>query len=219
VAHRHQPGPRGERTRARILEAATELFAEKGYSDARLEDVASRVGVQRAALVYYFRDKRQLYEAVLREGTSDLLERFESIFAAADPPRERIEAMVHAWVDVITERPWLARLMLREVAGATASREPRFAPRGRRVLELTEAVLEEGRKSGAFQPVDALHLASAVGGTTVFFVSVIPTIAPRGSFDPLSPDQLAKHRRELLSVARRLLGTERAAKPARRRRR
>jgi TetR/AcrR family transcriptional regulator len=180
-----------------------------------LEDVASRVGVQRAALVYYFRGKQQLYEAVLQEGTTDLLDRFESIFAAADPPRERIEAMVHAWVDAITERPWLARLMLREVAGATASREPRFAPRGRRMLELTEAVLEEGRKSGVFQPVDALHLASAVGGTSVFFVSVIPTLAPRGSFDPLSPHELAKHRRELLSVTRRLLGTDRAAKPAR----
>lgn len=219
MARRHQPGPRGERTRARILEAATDLFAERGYSDARLEDVARRVGVQRAALVYYFRDKRQLYEAVLREGTTDLLERFESIFAAAGPPWERIEAMVHAWVDAITERPWLARLMLREVAGATASREPRFAPHGRRVLELTEAVLEEGRKNGAFQPVDALHLASAVGGTTVFFVSVIPAIAPRGSFDPLSPEQLAKHRRELLSVTRRLLGADGATKPARRRRR
>jgi AcrR family transcriptional regulator len=219
VSPTHQAGPRGERTRARILEAATHLFAENGYSDTRLEDVASCVGVRRAALVYYFRDKRQLYEAVLTEGTTDLLDRFESIFAAADPPRERIEAMVHAWVDVITERPWLARLMLREVASATASREPRFAPHGRRMLELTEAVLEEGRKSGAFQPVDALHLASAVGGTTIFFVSVIPTIAPRGSFDPLSPDELAKHRRELLSVTSRLLGTDRTAKPRRRGRR
>ncbi len=87
------------------------------------------------------------------------------------------------------------------------------------MLELTEAVLEEGRESGSFQPIDALHLASAVGGTTVFFVSVMPAIAPRGSFDPLSPDQLAKHRRELLSVTRRLLGTDAEAEPMRRQRR
>ena len=87
------------------------------------------------------------------------------------------------------------------------------------MLELTEKVLEEGRRSGVFQPVDALHLASAVAGITVFFVSVIPTIAPRGSFDPLSPDRLAKHRRELLSVTRRLLGTDETVKPRRRRKR
>jgi len=216
MAPAQHPGPKGERTRARILEVATDLFAENGYSDTRLEDIASRVGVQRAALVYYFPDKRQLYEAVLSEGPTDLLERFESISATPDPPQERIEAMVHAWVDVITERPWLARLMLREVAGASASSEPRFAPQGRHILELTEAVLEEGRKSGIFHPVDALHLASAVGGTTVFFVSVMPTIAPRGSFDPLSPDELAKHRRELLSVTHRLLGIDAEVKPMRR---
>jgi hypothetical protein len=81
------------------------------------------------------------------------------------------------------------------------------------LLALTETVLEEGRKSGVFQPVNALHLASAVAGITVFFVSVIPSIAPQGSFDPLSPDHLAKHRRELLSVTRRLLGTNRTASP------
>jgi AcrR family transcriptional regulator len=212
-------GPRGERTRARILEAATDLFAKKGYSDTRLEEIASRVGVQRAALIYYFRNKRDLYEAVFTEGTTDLLERLGSIFATDGPPPEQIEAMVHAWVDVITERPWIARLILREIAGATATREPRFAPHARRILELVETVLEQGRKSGVFQPVDALHLASAVGGTTVFFVSVIPIIAPRGSFDPLSPDELAKHRHELLLVTRRLLGTERTTKPAGSRRR
>ncbi len=179
-----------------------------GYSKTRLEDVASRVGVQRAALVYYFRDKRDLYDTALGEGAGDLLERVQAIFGASSPPRERIEAMVNAWVDVITERPWLARLMLREFADASPEREPRFAKKGREVLEFIEAVLEEGRREGSFRPVDAMHLASAVSGATVFFVSVLPIIAPHGSFDPLSERSLATHRQEILSITRRLVGID-----------
>ncbi len=204
----YQAGTRGEQTRARILLVASQLFAERGYGDTRLEDVASRVGVQRAALVYYFRDKQALYDAVSTQATGDLLERFEAIFESDCTPAERLETMFETWVDAIAERPWLARLMLREIAGATPDREPPFAPHARRMLALTEAVLAEGRRSGAFHPVDALHLASAVAGTTVFFVSVMPIVAPRGTFDPLAPERLAQHRRELLAIARRLLGTE-----------
>lgn len=204
---------RGEQTRAQIVEVATLLFAERGYSDTRLEDVAARVGVQRAALVYYFRNKRDLYDTVISQSTDDLLERFETIFASDRSPQACIETMIGSWVDIIAERPWLARLMLREIAGATPEREPRFAEHARRMIGLTEDLLTAGRRSGVFRPIDALHLASAVAGATVFFVSAMPTIAPRGTFDPLSPSRLARHRRELLAITRRLLGvSERTAR-------
>ena len=212
----YQSGSRGEQTRARILRAASQIFAERGYGDTRLEDIASRVGVQRAALVYYFRDKQSIYDAVTSEATGDLIERLEAIFESDSSPAERIGAMVDTWVDTIAERPWLARLMLREMAGATPESEPAFAAHGRRMLALMEKVLAAGRRSGAFHPIDVLHLASALAGATVFFVSVMPTVAPRGSFDPLSPERLSRHRRELHAISRRLLGVEEPSGPVRR---
>ncbi|MGH7287017.1 MAG: TetR family transcriptional regulator, partial [Myxococcota bacterium] len=50
------------RTRAAILAAAEAVFAERGFAAARLEDVAARVGIRRASIVYHFRDKRELYD-------------------------------------------------------------------------------------------------------------------------------------------------------------
>jgi hypothetical protein len=43
-------------------------------------------------------------------------------------------------------------------------------------------------------------------GATVFFVTATPRLDPAWPFDPLSPEQLAAHRRQLLGIARRLLG-------------
>ncbi len=63
-----ESGPRSsraEKTREAILSAAENLFAEKGFAATRLEDVAEVVGIRRASIVYYFRDKHELYGAVL----------------------------------------------------------------------------------------------------------------------------------------------------------
>jgi TetR/AcrR family transcriptional regulator len=51
-------GARAIRTRAAILDAAEALFSERGFDATRLEDVAERVGIRRASIVYYFKDKR-----------------------------------------------------------------------------------------------------------------------------------------------------------------
>ena len=77
---------RAERTRATILETAEALFAERGFEATRLEDVAERVGIRRASIVYYFRDKRELYEAVLQDVFEELLAALPDLELASDTP-------------------------------------------------------------------------------------------------------------------------------------
>jgi AcrR family transcriptional regulator len=205
VSPTQKVGPRGERTRVRILEAATDLFAESGYSDTRLEDIASRVGVQRAALAYYFRSKQELYDVVLGEAAGDLVDRAREALELEAPLEERLERMVDLWLEAVRQRPWLIRLLLRQVAGASPTGQPPFAPHGRRLIRLLEELLKEA--PGPTR-IDALHLVSLVAGTTSFFVSGAPVIAPRKPFDPLAPRNLARHRAQLLATIHRLLGIE-----------
>jgi len=200
--------PRAERTRAAILEAAERLFAERGFDATRLEDVAEQVGIRRASIVYHFRDKRVLYDAVLGGVFGDLLDRTEAAFAAPGPLAERVEAAVAAWVDYVGTRPAFARILLREVADAgggaanvQAQIEP-FTALVRRVLAASQddPLLRDAR-------VDPAHLASTIAGATVFFVAAMPALVPDRGFDPLAPDQLAAHRAQVLRITRRLLGT------------
>ena len=56
-----------EATRTALLQAARELFTERGYADTATDDVAQRAGVTRGALYYHFRDKSGLFRAVVED--------------------------------------------------------------------------------------------------------------------------------------------------------
>ena len=75
-------------------------------------------------------------------------------------------------------------------------------------LAMLDQIYEEGLRTRAFRddPVEPLHVASAVVGTSVFFIAAIPNLLPRHDFDPLEGERLEAHRRELLTIVRRSLG-------------
>ena len=70
-----------------ILDAACEVFADCGFSAARLSDVAERAGVAKANVLYYYRSKAQLYEAVLDSIVEPLLEASRPFAGDQPPPR------------------------------------------------------------------------------------------------------------------------------------
>jgi len=206
---------RAERTRAAVLEAAEAIFAEKGFSATRLEDIADRVGIRRASIVYYFKDKKELYHAVLASVFGGLFARIEVALTLPDPLPDRIEAGVGAWVDYVGARPSIARLLLREVADAAPGHQPAVLAHTRPFFELVRKQVFErdGAASARLTPIDPVHLASTIAGATVFFVAAMPALVPELAFNPVSPEHLAAHREEVLRIVRRLLGTRGPRKP------
>jgi TetR/AcrR family transcriptional regulator len=202
-----RPGSRAERTRAAILAAAEAIFAERGFAAARLEDVAEVVGIRRASIVYHFRDKRELYEAVLASVVGEFRPRLEAALARPGGLAERVEAAVGAWVDYIAARPAFARILLREVADASRDHPPAVLAQAPPFVALVERFRAEVREDpvARAREIDPVHLASAILGTTIFFVAAMPSLVPEG-FDPLSEERVAAHRREVLRIVRRLLG-------------
>jgi hypothetical protein len=93
-------------------------------------------------------------------------------------------------VDYDAERPALARILPREVADATPTQPPPLLAHARPFVELVERFRAEVRDDPLVQarPIDPVHLASAIVGTTVFFVAAMPTLVPAGSIHwPRSP--------------------------------
>ncbi|HCT4088453.1 TPA: TetR family transcriptional regulator C-terminal domain-containing protein, partial [Pseudomonas aeruginosa] len=97
-----------------ILDAACEVFADCGFSAARLSDVAERAGVAKANVLYYYRSKAQLYEAVLDSIVEPLLEASRS-FAGDQPPAEALRAYVDNKMRIGAERPHAARVFSCEI--------------------------------------------------------------------------------------------------------
>jgi TetR/AcrR family transcriptional regulator len=203
------PGSRSERTRAAILSAAEAVFAERGFAATRLEEVAERVGIRRASIVYYFRDKRELYDAVLGDVFEGLRVRLAGALRGPAPVEQRIEAAVAAWVDYVGERPTIARLILREVADATPEHRPDMLRHTRPFFDLIEKgiLASPDIDDARLHAVDPVHIASTIAGATIFFVAAIPTLVPELGVDPVSDEHLAVHKEEVLRILRRLLGT------------
>jgi TetR/AcrR family transcriptional regulator len=195
----------GIRTRAEILAAAERHFAERGFEAARLEDIAADVGIRRAAIFYYFRDKEELYAAVLDEIFDTGLAALPSHGSVV----ERLEASLIGWIDYVARRPSVARLILREAASAQPGAPSPLAQRGRAPVERFRALIDEGLASGELKPLcDPHRFISLMGATMVFHFAAMPWLTLDVPFDPWSKAEIEKHKREILLVARAMLGIE-----------
>jgi TetR/AcrR family transcriptional regulator len=198
-------GVRAERTLRAVLQAAEQLFAERGFASTRLEDVAKHVGIRRASLVYYFRDKSELYRAVLSGVFTELLRRQERALGAPAPLAERVERSVSVWVDYVVERPSVMRLMLREVADGrrSAVSESLITHMGPVFAELIKTI-EQGQRDGEMRTIDPMHFLMTVAGATIFVLLGTEHFAPEAP--PAIPHQVELHRRELQRLTRSMLG-------------
>lgn len=207
---------RAERTRADVLAVAEAVFAEKGFTAARLQDVAQGVGIKRASIVYYFRDKHELYDAVCDDVFGELAERYRAVLKMAGSPLARMEALISTWVAYATERRSVAPLMLREAVESLPAQRAVLARHSRAAVAATVQAVTDGQRQGLFRPIDPIHFIFAVVGATIFFLSGTPTLVPDWAHDPFSREQVNALRDEVLGIAGRLLGVrENGAGPAR----
>src|SRR5437867_11041814 len=83
---------------AEILTAALACFAERGFAATRLEEVALRAGVTKGTLYLYFRNKEELFKAVVRQALLPNIERVEALIGeAAEPATNLLEHLIVSW--------------------------------------------------------------------------------------------------------------------------
>ncbi len=196
-----------EETRELILRAAEIEFANRGFSRARLEDIAEPVGITRAAIIYHFGDKRALYAAVLEATFKALAERIRAALEADAPHAERVEQLIGAWVDYAAERPTLARLFIREVADSPREFAPEIRDLVDPMFSLVTEGIKKGQQQGAFRNIDPGLVVSILAGATVWFVTNAPLLGGEETRRLPKEEVFSAFRQELIGVTRHLLGT------------
>ena len=123
-----------EEARSRILDAANRVFAEKGYHEATMEDIAKRLGVSKGAIYLYFSSKEDLFEAMVKTAPQAFKEILYSSFGdEADPVRSATE-FFDKMLKLSASNPGLSFEILSE-----ASRNPTL----KRILKQNHAEYEE----------------------------------------------------------------------------
>lgn len=114
--------PVEEGTRERLIHAAGEEFASRGFRDATVRDICARAGANLAAVNYHFGDKDGLYQAVMRYSHALARERYPVQLAAGADGAMRLRQFVHAMMSRLLDdgRPaWHGKLMSREMVEPT----------------------------------------------------------------------------------------------------
>jgi TetR/AcrR family transcriptional regulator len=195
----------GLRTRAEIVAVAERHFAERGFEATRLDDIANEIGIRRAAIFYHFGDKQELYAAMLDDVFRDLEEPLSTTGSAA----ERLEASLTGWIDFVAHRPNVARLILREAANAQPGKVTPFVLAGRGLGDWFRGLIAEGIASGELRPrIEPYRFLSLMSAVTVFHFAAMPWLTLNEPVDPRSRSELEKHKREILLVARNMLGID-----------
>lgn len=83
-----------EITRQRILDSAMTVFTKAGYSNARLEDIATEAGVTRGAIYHHFGGKPEVYTALVNERFAEVNAAFSDIMHSGKSPKEMLKALI-----------------------------------------------------------------------------------------------------------------------------
>ncbi len=109
--------------RQRLLEAAGEIFSERGFEAATVRRICQRANVNVAAVSYYFRDKEHLYMATVKEAACSVpLELRDRPWPADAPPADKLRIFIRTMLAHLMnpDKPaWHTRIMMRELAQPT----------------------------------------------------------------------------------------------------
>jgi AcrR family transcriptional regulator len=106
-----------EERRAVIETAALEVFADRGYHGAAMDEIARRSGVTPPVVYDHFASKLELHKRLLERTRDELLQMWSEQLAGDEPAEERIPRALDAWARYVQEHPYAPRMFFSETTG------------------------------------------------------------------------------------------------------
>jgi len=179
-------------TRDRLIDAAGEMFAEKGFKETTVRDICEKARANVAAVNYHFGDKESLYNEVIRRVIENVWDKFliEDVIRASDPAEERLYKFVHTFLmrRFEPDRPeWQNILLYQEM----------MEPRSSVVSAMNEERLKNQETLGEIimalvgrplDPVQAMLTAFSVIGQCLFYIMLHSPHSPASEEEKVPMD-------------------------------
>jgi AcrR family transcriptional regulator len=105
----------GKNTEEIILEAARTVFIQKGFSGARMQEIADEAGINKALLHYYFRSKDHLFEAVFAQAIISFMPVIKLVLESELPLKVKIIKFVETYIDILLANPHIPGFVIQEL--------------------------------------------------------------------------------------------------------
>ncbi len=163
-----------ERTRAELLAVATEVFAESGFSGARVDEIAERTRTTKRMIYYYFGGKEQLYMAVLENAYRGIREAEQRLQVDHVDPAVAMRRLAELTYDHHLDHQAFIRLVSIENIhrGEYIGRLDSLRALAQPATSVLDEILARGREQSLFRPdVDALDVHIVISSYCVFQVA------------------------------------------------
>jgi len=204
TAQKRVPKPRNaEATRAKILAAAIDEFADRGLTEARTEDIAKACGVNKRLVYYYFGSKEGLYLAALEESYAKLTELEHAIDVDHLEPKAAIAALINLKIDYYIANPHFISFLNMEnlYKAKTLSKSKRINEFKTPLTQVISRILERGEKQGIFrsdiEPIDLYISICALGFMYFANQHTLKVIFNR---DLMAPSMIAQRRETIIDL-------------------
>jgi TetR/AcrR family transcriptional regulator len=167
-------------TVARILEAARDVFAEAGFDGARVDVIARKAGVNKAALYYHIGDKKALYAEVIHGVIGTAAARLAQGMGDADTPEDKVRTYISTLARAFDENPQMPRIMMMELAAGGRNLPGIFFKDLLALFGSLSAILKEGEGCGVFEETLPFVVHFMAIGAAICCKTVIPIIAATG---------------------------------------
>jgi AcrR family transcriptional regulator len=192
-----------------ICAAALEVFAEKGFAAAKLDEIARRAGVSKGTLYLYFKDKEDLFRAVIRDTVAPNIAAIKETVEAADLPFAQIvRALLPRFAEIATRVPIgaVAKMVIGESRNFPELAKVYHDLVVSQAIALISGLIERAQTRGEVREGDPRLHALSLMGPMLMGLLWRETLQPVGA-KPIDIDVLAKQHAETV-LAGLLIGGE-----------
>ena len=158
--------------RSAIIESAIETFAEKGFHNTKISDIASSAGVADGTVYLYFKNKDDLLIKSFDQLIAGKLDELKQLVETESRYLDRLTRFFEYHVKLFTEKPYIARFMSIELRQSTEFYEkyPEYSPI-KRYLSYLQELIEAAKIEGSIRDVDTIGLSYLMFGTMDFVLT------------------------------------------------
>ncbi|MBS1675262.1 MAG: TetR family transcriptional regulator [Actinobacteria bacterium] len=153
---------RGDAARARLIAAAVDAFAEKGFHGTTTRDIASGAGMSPAALYVHHRSKEEMLYLIARDGHAETLALVHASMADADGSTETLRRVVHALAAQHARGHTVARIINYELAALEPEHQAEIRALRHEIQQTVRDLIAQGVEAGEFEVADADLTAAAI---------------------------------------------------------
>lgn len=183
---KYKPGKIRERNEEVILQAAEEEFVLNGFKGTSVQAIADRANLPKANIHYYFKNKNNLYSAVL-EYITQLWNEVLANITAEDDPAEVLHEFIRTKVQLSYTHPRASKLFAMEIIQGAPHIRDHIRMDMRQWVKSKTQVFDQWIAAGKMDPIDPVHLIFMIWSTTQHYADFdtqVLTLMNRAEYEP-----------------------------------